>query len=112
DDVVVELDAHAVRLVGGLESQRLRVGAEGGVAVVHEGPLRPAHPRREHLVQGPPSELTHAHPRRLDRRQMRRRTAAQRVSSCLEESCSLRSTAETRVSTVLTEMNSSPATSL
>lgn len=40
-----------------------------------------------------------------------RRAAAQRVSSLRFESCSLRSTAETWVSTVFTEMKSSPATS-
>ena len=44
--------------------------------------------------------------------QRRRRPIAQAVSSCREDSCSLRSTEETCVSTVLTEMNSSLATSL
>jgi len=43
--------------------------------------------------------------------QSRRRAAAQRVSSCREDSWSLRSTADTCVSTVLIEMNSSEATS-
>ena len=41
-----------------------------------------------------------------------RRSAAQRVSWCREESWSLRSTEETWLSTVLTEMKSSRATSL
>ena len=42
----------------------------------------------------------------------RRRSEAQRVSSWREESCSLRSTEDMWVSTVLMEMNSSLATSL
>ena len=41
-----------------------------------------------------------------------RRSAAQRVSSVRFDNCSLRSTELTWVSTVLTEMNSSAATSL
>jgi hypothetical protein len=45
-------------------------------------------------------------------RQFRRRSAAQRVSWWREDSCSLRSTEETWLSTVLTEMKSSRATSL
>ncbi len=45
-------------------------------------------------------------------RYVRRRSVAQRVSWCLEESCSLRSTDETWLSTVLPEMNSSRAISL
>ena len=44
--------------------------------------------------------------------QSRRRSEAQRVSSCREESWSLRSTLDMWVSTVLIEMNSSFATSL
>ena len=44
--------------------------------------------------------------------QSSRRSEAQRVSSWREDSCSLRSTLDTCVSTVLTEMNSSEATSL
>src|SRR5690606_36945246 len=57
-------------------------------------------------ILGPP------HPSEEDRRYRMRRPSAQAVSSCREESCSLRSTEETCVSTVLTEMNSSLATSL
>ena len=40
------------------------------------------------------------------------RSAAHRVSWCRDESCSLRSTEETWLSTVFTEMNSSRAISL
>src|SRR5699024_3834512 len=58
-----------------------------------------------------PSSQPTQHSRRARTPHRRRRTAAQRVSSCREESCSLRSTAETWVSTVLMEMNSSLATS-
>ena len=40
------------------------------------------------------------------------RSVAQRVSSCLDDSCSFRRTLDTWVSTVFTEMYSSEATSL
>jgi hypothetical protein len=44
--------------------------------------------------------------------QFSRRSVAQRVSSCLFDNCNLRSTLDTCVSTVFTEMNSSLAISL
>lgn len=68
----------------------------------------------------PPSWPTPFRPARLQRVkevkyrdiQTRRRAVAQRDSSCRLDSCSLRSTDDTWVSTVFTEMNSSLAISL
>ena len=73
-------------------------------------------PRRDQRLTPPPTDACisrgEAGRSGSGRGQTRRRSVAQRVSSCRLDSCSLRSTAETWVSTVLTEMNSSLATSL
>lgn len=69
--------------------------------------------RRDRSINGPsslqPTEV--AASSQQAEPQSSRRATAQRVSSYREDSCSLRSTALTCVSTVLIEMNSSLATS-
>src|SRR5205823_9169413 len=82
-------------------------------------PLPQRHPPGRHGgARVPDLELGQEHPRTVDawvpgpEAQVRRRSAAQRVSSWRLESCSLRSTAETWVSTVLTEISRRRAISL
>ena len=82
---------------------------------IHGGHPRPAQPRTpDALDRHNPAAWapTRALAMSRRRRQSRRRPIAHAVSSWREDSCSLRSTEETCVSTVLTEMNSSLATSL